>query len=306
MTADKARFTIVGLGEALFDVFPHAEVLGGAPLNCAVHADQLARTLGGRGVVVSRIGQDALGGQLKDELSSRGMTTEFIQEDPDRSTGKVFVTTSASGEPQYEIVKNVAWDWMQFDPDDETLATGCDAVCFGTLAQRSAQARSSIQRFVKAASHAVRMFDVNLRQDFYDKQVISHSMELANAVKINSDELGVVAGLLGIVDGGPDSIVNALIKKFELKSLALTRGAEGTVLYTPDARVEGDQVSYDRADNADSVGAGDSCAACLLIGLVQRWPLEKTVNLANHVGAYVASQPGATPALPDELLEFDL
>ena len=116
----------------------------------------------------------------------------------------------------------------------------------------------------------------------------------------------MVAGLLGIVDGGPDSIVNALIKKFELKSLALTRGAEGTVLYTPDARVEGDQVSYDRADNADSVGAGDSCAACLLIGLVQRWPLEKTVNLANHVGAYVASQPGATPALPDELLEFDL
>jgi fructokinase len=306
-----ARFTVVGLGEALFDVFPGRVVLGGAPLNVAVHAHQLAQPLGGRGVVVSRVGQDDLGRQLLDELKSRGMTTDYVQADPDRDTGKVYVGHGADGQPTFDIVRHVAWDWLSFDPGDDSLANRCEAVCFGSLAQREAQARNSIYRFLSAAQRAVRLFDVNLRQNYYDANVLRRSCELATAVKLNEHELPVVADLLGLrvaAEKGSaywlDRQAEALLKKWKLSLVAVTRGAHGTALYTPGGRVEGEPVAYPPADGADAVGAGDACAAGLLIGLIMRWPTGRTVNLANHAGAYVASQPGATPALPDAILDM--
>jgi len=306
-----ARFTIVGIGEALFDIFPDKQVLGGAPLNVAVHAHQLAQPRGGRGVAVSRIGQDALGDALLGDLRSRGMAVDYIQSDPDRSTGTVYVDTADPANPQYDIVKGVAWDWMQFDPDAESLANQCQAVCFGTLAQRESESRNCIYRFLSAAKRAVRLFDVNLRQNYYTTQILRRSCEQATAVKLNETEMPIVAELMALAipasTPGSDPLERqayALMKKFDLKLIALTRGPRGTVLLTPTARFDGPPVTYDREPEADSVGAGDACAAAILLGLVQRWPLDKTVNVANHMGAYVASRSGATPGLPKEILEM--
>jgi fructokinase len=310
-----ASFTIVGLGEALFDIFQDRQILGGAPLNMAAAAHQLSLPLGGQAVVVSRVGQDDLGRQITDQLSQRQMEVGYVQTDPDRSTGKVFVTMGDRGEPDYEIVKHVAWDWIQFDPDAESLASGCDGVCFGSLAQRCSESRSSILRFVGAAKRAVRMFDVNLRQDYYDQRLIRRSCELANVVKLNIGELKVIGRLLDLgADLDPqaqeadvaqvDKAAMTLVDRFDLKLVALTRGKDGTALYTTDQKLEGQPVSYDYAPDADSVGAGDACSAGLMVGLVRRWTLEKTLEVANRAGAFVASQPGATPQLPDSLLEL--
>ncbi len=305
-----ARFTIVGLGEALFDVFPDRQVLGGAPLNAAIHAHQLAMAVGGRGVVVSRVGQDDLGAAVVRELTARGMDASFVQSDPDHDTGKVYVGRDERGEPTYEIVANVAWDWLSFDPEDEALAQHCEAVCFGTLAQREGQTRNAIYRFLDAARRAIRLFDVNLRQKFYDARIVARSCELATVVKLNHEELPVVCKLLALRVGEPsganwiDRHAAAILARHRhLTHVAVTRGPEGTVVYTPNGRTEGKPASFDQQPGRDSVGAGDACAAGLLVGLLQRWPLQRTVDLANLAGAYVASVPGATPLLPATLLE---
>ncbi len=193
------RFTVVGIGEALFDIFPESERLGGAPLNMALCAHQLAQVRGGRGVLASRIGQDELGQRLRDELTARGLTTDYIQTDPDRSTGKVYVDFDIEGNPTYEIVQHVAWDVIQYDPDIEDLAQGCQAVCFGTLAQRNAQTRHTIYRFLDHTRRAPILFDVNLRGETYDHSMIRRSCEQATIVKLNDQELPVIANLLGIV-----------------------------------------------------------------------------------------------------------
>ena len=308
-----ARFTIVGLGEALFDLFPSGAILGGAPLNVAFHAHQLLGRANGRGVVASRVGQDALGRQIADALKSRGMTADYLQADPDKPTGQVYVAVDDKGQPTFEIVKDVAWDWLQFDFDLEDLSRRCDAICFGTLAQRNGQSRNTIYRVLTTATRAVRMFDMNLRQQFYDRQILLRSCEMSTAVKLNDQELPIVSRqlALGVADAEPgaraaqDAAVTALLKRFpNVKLVALTRGAQGTVLYTGQARHESAPVSYPMSERADAVGAGDACSAGLLAGMVLRLPLEKTLALANHAGAFVASQPGATPTLPDAVLRL--
>jgi len=202
----------------------------------------------------------------------------------------------------------VAWDWLQFDPDLEELARRCEAVCFGSLAQREGQTRNTIYRFLSTASHAIRMFDVNLRQHYYDQRVLRRSCEEATVVKLNDAELPVVADLLAVTPASGEAepsfaLARALLRQFSLKLVALTRGAKGTVLLTPTQTLQQPPVSYPPAPGADAVGAGDACAAGLLVGMMLRWPLSKVLSLANHTGAYVASQPGATPKLPEWLLE---
>jgi len=296
------QLSIVGLGEALVDILPDRQVLGGAPLNVAVHAHQLASPLGGRGVVVSRIGQDDLGRDVMADVTARGMDGGYIQTDPDRPTGRVYVGLDDRGEPSFEIVRNVAWDWLQFDPDLADLASSCDAVCFGSLAQREAQSRNTIRRFLTAADHAVRLFDVNLRQDYFDRQILMRSCEQATAVKLNDSELPVVTKTIGLDGGDADAQIQSMLKRFGLRLVALTRGQRGTVLYTASGRYEHDAVTYPPADGADAIGAGDACSAGLLVGMLLRWPIERTLDLANHAGAFVASQPGATPRMPEAVL----
>ena len=316
------RFTIVGIGEGLFDVLPKGDVLGGAPLNVAVHAHQLASSHDGAGVVATRVGQDARGRTLQKHLRQRGMTTAYVQEDPDLPTGVVYVAVDGAGQPTYDIVEQVAWDVLQFDPDFESLARRCQAVCFGTLAQRHSQARQTIRRFTTMAPQAVCMFDVNLRQHYFDRQIIEDSLQRCNVLKLNDEELPVLAEMFHLpaasadastddsgdagedvkADGIADARMFSLMKKFDLQAAMLTRGAKGCVLYADGSRFEDQPVTYPAAENADAVGAGDACAAAVLVGLCLRIPHAKLTAIANHAGAYVASQPGATPALPDEIL----
>ncbi len=299
------RFTIVGIGESLFDIIGGQYRLGGAPLNVAYHAHQLGRDVGGRGVVVSRVGQDELGRRIADHLRSAGMVTDHLQTDPDRTTGRVYVRLDEKGQPDYDIVADAAWDMLWFNPEDEDLAMSCEGVCFGSLAQRDAQARNSIYRFLDTARHGTKLFDANLRQTFYDQRILRRSCELADALKLNTDELPLLARELGIdEDRDSDATAQRMLRSFDLKLVALTRGKDGTRLYLPDQIIDGKPAEYDAADDADAVGAGDACAAAILVGLALRLPPQKIADLANHCGAFVASQPGATPTLPDSVLKM--
>ncbi len=294
---DDARYTLVGIGEALFDGIGGDARLGGAPLNVAIHAHQLARNHGGRGVVVSRVGQDDLGNRLIGELNERGMTTDFIETDPDRATGVVYVDVDPDGQPTYDIVGDVAWDVLQFDPDLEALARHTDGVAFGSLAQRDAQSRNTIYRFLDACRRAERLFDVNLRLDFFDRRIIERSCELATIVKLNDEELGRVNDLLGV-----DS-AEALLERFELKMVAVTRGSRGVRLVTPEGAVDGQTVAVADGEVRDTVGAGDAATAAILVGRALRRDAQHIADLANVVSAHVVRQRGATPELPKELLE---
>jgi len=297
--------TLVGIGEALYDVFGRDYRLGGAPLNAACHAHQLLAHVGGRGVLVSRVGQDALGDQLRADLRARGMPTGYIQTDPDRPTGRVFVKTDAQGRPTYDIPADSAWDMLWFDPEDEDLATEADAVCFGTLAQRDAQTRNSLYRFLETARTAVKLLDVNLRPPFYDRRILERSLDHANAAKLNTDELAELHGMFGLGDDDADPVARcqALRTRFDLEMVALTRGEQGTALVTAAGVPQGEPAAYPAAGNADPVGAGDACAAALMVGLSLRMDEQATADLANHAGAYVASQPGATPKLPEAIVD---
>jgi fructokinase len=304
-TDNENALTVVGLGEALFDCFPEGALLGGAPVNLAVQAQQLLRPLGGSAVVVSAVGQDELGERLRRELADREMSTQFVQETSEFPTGKVRVTVDEAGHPEFEIAEHVAWDHIRPTDSAKRLASRCAAICFGTLAQRSPESRSTIRQLLAAAPQAWRVCDLNLRQQFYSADVIAGSFQLANVMKLSAAELSLAAKLLDVNSSNDaDQQARELCKKFELELLILTRGKEGTVLYGNGQRVEGEVPSFPRAPRADDVGAGDASCAAIVTGLLQAWPLERIVNLANRVGAYVASQPGATPRLPREILDL--
>ena len=295
--------TLVGLGEALFDLLPGGRVLGGAPLNVACHAHQLLRGGGGRGVVASRVGGDTLGDELIAALGGRGMTAEFVQRDSQFPTGTVNVTLHA-GEPTFEIARDVAWDHLEFTTEYQELASGASAVCFGTLAQRSPDSREAIWQFLDAANGAVRLFDVNLRQKFYDYEVIVESLRRASIVKLNEEELTIVADLLALPIGAPAYRLAQLCARYELEAVVYTRGRRGTMLVLADKVIAPPAVGYPIADGADTVGAGDACSAGVLVGWLRGLPPSEIVELANHLGAFVASQPGATPTLPDEIISL--
>lgn len=319
------RFTIVGIGEALFDVIAGEERLGGAPLNVAVHAHQLAAPRQGRGVLVSRVGQDDLGQDLIRQLKERGVETSYIQHDPDRPTGQVFVDTDDAGQPTYDIVRGAAWDMLWFESDLEDLAQTCNAVCFGSLAQREAQTRNAIYRFLDTCRRATRLFDVNLRPPFYNPRIIRHSCELADIVKLNIDELPIVCDQVGAEGEGAGEQsdqddptgafvvplsddhrrqAEALRQRYDLEMVVVTRGEQGTVAVTSNGWAEGAHAHYQPTDNANAVGAGDACAAAIMLGQTLHWPVQQTLDLANHLGAYVAGQGDATPELPQSILDI--
>lgn len=304
-------FTIVGLGESLFDVFPDRAILGGAPLNVAYHAHQLCSSSGGRGVVASRTGTDDLGQRLLGELLTRGLATDFVQVDAQHPTGRVDIALR-NGEPTYDFLADVAWDHLEWTPKWQRLAETCDAVVFGTLAQRCPTSRATVQSFVETARQAIRLFDVNLRVTFFDADSLRRGAELATAIKLNESELPVVLRLLGLADHAANAASDEqsiddsrrLLQAFSrtgLRHVVVTRGEQGTELLTHEASIRGAVATFEQHPQADNVGAGDACSAGLLWGWLNGWPLERTVSLANRLGAFVASQPGATPTIPNEL-----
>ena len=296
---------IVGLGEALFDVFENGrEVVGGAPLNFAVHANRLARVVGKSVAIVSRVGADARGEAVGAFLESAGMTGEFLQKDAEHATGTVQVRLDVGGQPSYEIVRDVAWDFLQGNSELDALAEQCELVCYGSLAQRSERSRETIEAFVVRAKRAVRLFDVNLRQSFYDYSTLRRGCALATALKVNAEELGVLASMLTLRGTSPGDRVLSLFERFPIEVVILTRGSEGTAIYTPTGKFEGPQVSYPLEAGADSVGAGDAATAAAAVAMLAGHSLDQVVNIANHAGAFVASRHGATPELPGEILRM--
>ncbi|MCA9264117.1 MAG: hypothetical protein KDA60_09735 [Planctomycetales bacterium] len=287
--------TIVGLGEALFDVFDEGEHLGGAPLNCAVHAGQL----GNDAIVVSRVGDDQRGRQVFAGLERRGISSHYVQIDGERPTGIVQVTMEA-GEPNYEIVLGSAWDHLEFTSALAELAERCDAVCFGSLGQRELMSRTAIQHFLSAAGQAIRLFDVNLRQQYFSPELIAASLQLSTAVKLNADELDVLGHMWGEptkhTAGDNVDRCRTLLARFQLDFVALTRGADGLVVVTPEKVWDGSPVVADTSQGTP-VGAGDSSAAAVLHGLTHGWNWPRIVKLANTIGAHVASRPEACPPL---------
>ena len=299
--------TVVGIGELLWDLFPGADSsgqrnrgwqrrLGGAPVNFAFHCLQLGATA----YPVSSVGRDQPGLAILDELSARGISAAYVTEDPDHPTGQVLVTLDAGGKPSYEICTGAAWDAVPTSVALAALAGVADAACFGSLAQRDPFSRSTIQSFLKAMRpESLKIFDINLRQAFFTKEIVETSLKLANVLKLNDEELPVLAEMFGLKGSVRDQLA-VLLNTFSLKLIAYTRGKDGSLLLTPD---EWNECSGTPVDVVDSVGAGDSFTAALCMGLLHRHRLSAINHHANRVAAFVCSQSGATPSLSDELKE---
>ena len=286
---------MVGLGEALWDLLPNGDHFGGAPANVALHA----AALGAESWLVSAVGQDARGDAALARLDRAGVRRDTVARLADHPTGVVRVTLDAAGHPVYDIATESAWDYLPWSAAVQQVAERADAIAFGSLAQRSPTSRATIRRAVATTRSASwRLFDVNLRQRYYDADVLAESMEAANAAKLNEEELPVVARLCGLAETTPVEQLRALCERFDLRLAALTRGPCGSVLATPDRVYESPAAP---TVVADTVGAGDAFTATLLIGILAGRALDEVSRRANAVAAYVCSQPGATPPIPEEL-----
>ena len=284
-----AKYTIVGVGELLWDLLPSGKQLGGAPANFAY----ITNLLGDTGIPASRVGRDPLGDEALQRLAQLGLTGASIQRDSIHPTGTVNVEIDNGGQPRFDISEPVAWDCLEWTPAWQQLAREADAVCFGSLAQRSSQSRSTIRSFLHAARpEAVRIFDVNLRQTFYNAQVLTESMKLATIVKLNQEELPKIMRLFELENRGEEDSARRLLSSHDLKLVCVTRGNSGSLLVSADERSEhpGFKVKV-----ADTVGAGDAFTAALVFGYLRGMPLPQINETANRVGAWVASQSGATP-----------
>ncbi len=285
------RHTIVGLGELLWDLFPAGKKLGGAPANFAY----IASLLGEEGIPASRLGDDDLGDEARLRLTELGLPTSYVQEDREHPTGTVNVEVDGRGQPQFEIAESVAWDFLEWTSQWKILAEQADAVCFGSLAQRSEQSRSTIGCFLRTCrKETVRVFDVNLRQTFFTAEVLSESMKMATIVKLNHEELPRIMQLSGLHERDEETAAKRLVAKFGMKLVCVTRGNSGSLLVTPDARSTHPGF---RVKVADTVGAGDAFTAALVHEYLQGAPLARMNEAANRMGAWVASEIGATPVL---------
>ena len=280
-----SKKVIVGIGEILWDMLPGGKALGGAPANFAYHASRL----GEEGWAVSAIGNDPLGGEIMDIVREKQLRNLIAV--TDKPTGTVQVTLDARGVPSYDITEDVAWDNIPFTPEMEALAARADAVCFGSLVQRMAS-RESVLRFLRATRpDALRVFDINLRQHYYSREVIDASLKLANILKINDEEIRIVADLFGL-EGDDVAVCRALADRYELKLVILTRGADGSEVITADAAIP---QKADPVKVVDTVGAGDSFTAAFVVAYLRGDSLSDAQRLANETAAYVCSRKGAMP-----------
>lgn len=287
-----ARKLVVGLGEALWDMLPDGKQVGGAPANFAYHASQF----GCDGVAVSALGNDSLGDEIVEYFDSRGL--RYLLQRTAFPTGTVQVTLDAAGIPQYEICENVAWDNIEYTDELDELASKADCVCFGSLAQRGAVSYGTITRFLdRMPADSLKVFDINLRQHFYTSEVLDASMNRCNILKINDEELAVITPMFGL-SGSVEQRCRALMAKYGLRCLILTCGTDGSYVFTAD------EVSFletPRVKVADTVGAGDSFTGAFCGSLLAGASVRDAHRRAVDVAAFVCSQSGAMPRIPDGL-----
>ena len=282
---------MVGLGEVLWDLLPTGKVLGGAPANFAY----MANLLGNCGVVASCIGNDELGREAFNVLQGRALGTEYLQHDDRHATGTAEVVIAADGQPTFTIMDSVAWDYLQWTEAWQELSTRADVICFGTLAQRSPVSACTIDRFLRSAPvESLRILDVNLRQSYYSADVLNRSLNHAEIVKFNEQELPLVASVLGLASASENELARKMLEKFCLKLVCVTRGARGSLLVSREH--ESEHKGF-RVKVVDTVGAGDAFTACMAHHYLRGGSLEEIGEAANRFASWVASQAGATPKL---------
>lgn len=286
---------VVGMGEALWDMLPEGKKIGGAPANFAYHVSQFGLS----SCVVSAIGDDSLGKEIIENFAPKGLNHHIAQ--VPYPTGTVQVDIDQAGIPQYEIKENVAWDNIPYTAHLEALAENTKAVCFGSLAQRSVVSRSTINRFLDAmpqTDDTLIVFDINLRQGFYNKEILCNSMKRCNILKINDEELILVSRMFGYPGIDLQDKCWILLGKYNLKMLILTCGINGSYVFTPG------HVSFQptpQVEVADTVGAGDSFTAAFIASLLKGKSVTEAHHLAVQTSAYVCTQNGAMPLLPAQL-----
>jgi len=294
------RKRVVGLGEVLWDILPGRTCLGGAPANFAY----ITALMGNSGIVASRVGEDSRGLDALRRMEELKLDIDHVQTDRDRPTGTVKVELDGNGQAQFEIAHSVAWDFLEWTLDWQHLAEKTDAVCFGSLAQRSETSRATIRRFLRATSpDTVKVFDVNLRQSYYSPEILSESMRLADIVKLNDDELPKIMSLCKIAHKDELSSAQRLLRDYDLKVVCVTRGGQGSLL------VRGKDISEHpgfKVRVVDTVGSGDAFTAGLVHEYLHGASLGLMNEVANLVGAWVASEVGATPTPKRGALEHSL
>ncbi|MBT5019927.1 MAG: carbohydrate kinase [Planctomicrobium sp.] len=293
MTWDENQPVVIGLGELLWDIFPDGKRPGGAPANVAYQAQQL----GCQGVVASRVGIDELGDEVIEFLESKGLRILAIQRDELAPTGRVTVSFNDQNQPEYIIHENVAWDKLEFTDDLQQVMERANAVCFGTLAQRSEVSRRAVMQAVEATSeNCLRVYDVNIRQNYYDVSWIQQSLKLASIVKMNDEEVELLAPQLKLPTDEKEFSIT-LIKKFDLKLVCITRGSKGCRLTSKEESIT---IPGEPVQVADTVGAGDAFTAGLIYSQLSGKSLKESGEIANKIGGLVASHHGAMPELKDE------
>ena len=286
---------VVGLGEILWDVFPTRKVLGGAPANFAYHISQF----GFNGYAVSAIGNDLLGKEILTSLEKKKLN--YLIETTDYPTGTVQVTLCGAGIPHYEICEGAAWDNIPFTQRIENLAKSTKVVCFGSLAQRSEVSRTTIKKFIEAMpDDSIKICDINLRLDYYTKAIVDNSIKMSNMLKINDEEVIKINKLFDW-SGSEEEICRRLLQEYELRILILTKGTEGSYVFTPDLT---SFLPSPRVHVADTVGAGDSFTAAFTAAYLNGQTVEEAHCLAAEVAAYVCQQHGAMPRLADSFVEL--
>lgn len=286
------QFKVGGIGEVLWDAFPDGETFGGAPANFACHC----HSLGAQTYVVSATGADQRGIKAREFLSDHGVNIHGLAIMSDCETGVVNVTQDELGHPAYEIREHVAWDVIPWSDELETIAGDLDAVCFGSLAQRSSGSRRNIQEFLKRIPEgSLKIFDINLRGTYYSAALLEDSIQLCNLLKMSDEELPVLAEVLALNAESESGMLKQLVERYDLCLAVCTRGSKGSILVSADTV---DEHPGCAADVVCTVGAGDSFSAALCMGLLQGLDLHEINHFANHVAAFVCSNQGATPQLP--------
>ena len=281
---------MVGLGEVLWDLLPSGKELGGAPANFAY----MANVLGEEGIVASRVGNDQLGRDACRTMQELGLSTSYVQQDDQHQTGIATVSIDAAGQPKFTIQESVSWDFLQWTSAWEELSRRADVVCFGSLAQRFPASALTIEKFLRnMRPDALRICDVNLRQSFYNADILHTCFQAAHIVKVNEQELLQVSSLLKLSTGCEEALAKQILREYDLRLVCVTLGARGSLLVNKNKTVEHNGFSV---KVADAVGAGDAFTACLAHHYLRGDSLEEISEAANRFASWVASQRGATPS----------
>lgn len=289
------RRRVVAVGEIIWDLLPQGKQFGGAPANFICHA----KSLRADAHLISRVGTDDLGREALEWFSGRGFDTTTLQRDEKYPTGTATVSLAKDGQATFTITTNVAWDYLEVSAAARSVVANADAICFGTLLQRSSKSQSSLQTLLKEAKpDALRVLDINLRAPYCSAHVIEASLQRANVLKLNDQELPFLSDLLGLAGDTREQLAE-LHKRLNLRALIFTRGAQGSTLL---AKGEWSDHPGVPIKVCDTVGAGDAFTASVVMGLLRNDPLDQINQTANEIAAYVCTQPGATPLLDVALI----